>query len=138
MMKIKFLVTIFLSLVILTGTLTAQSDFNTFWTKFKTAVKKADKATVVSLTKFPVSMPFGMRAVKSKADFLARYNKIFSGEANAARCFENTKPEKREAFYEVACTFKSEPESSDNRPIVYTFELTKQGWRFVSLDNINE
>ena len=137
-MKIKFFLTVFLSLAILTGTINAQSDFALFWTKFKTAVKKSDKATVASLTKFPVSMPFGMRAVKTKADFLVRYNKIFSGEANAARCFENTKPEKVRGRYEVACTFKSEPESSDNRPIVYAFELTKQGWRFVSLDNINE
>ena len=68
-MKIKFFLTVFLSLAILTGTINAQSDFALFWTKFKTAVKKSDKTTVASLTKFPVSMPFGMRAVKTKADF---------------------------------------------------------------------
>ena len=137
-MKIKFLLTVILSLAILTSTINAQNDFSVFWTKFKTAVKKGDKATVASLIKFPVSMPYGIRAVKTKADFLTRYNKIFNGEANATRCFENAKPEKIRGRYEVACTFKSEPESSDNRPIVYAFDLTKQGWRFVSLDNINE
>ena len=75
---------------------------------------------------------------KSKADFIRRYDRILNLEANAKRCFQAMTPEKNGKYYSVNCTFKSEPESSDNRPIFYYFERTKTGWRFVSLDNSNE
>jgi hypothetical protein len=59
-------------------------------------------------------------------------------EANVKRCFQNTKLEKQDKYYFVSCTFKSEDESSDNRPILYYFEKTKSGWKFTGIDNINE
>ena len=121
-----------------TTSVSAQTDFNTFWTKFKTAVVNNDKATVASLTKFPLSLPFGMKAVRTKAEFLKRYAEILNMEANASRCFQATKPVKNEKAYAVWCTFESEPESSDNRPIAYYFARTKTGWKFVGIDNINE
>ena len=116
----------------------AQTDFNTFWTKFKTAVVNNDKATVASLTKFPLSMPFGLKSVKTKAVFLKGYDGILNKEANAKRCFQVTKPAKEGNRYAVYCTFKELPESSENRPIKYYFERTKTGWQFEGLDNINE
>ena len=66
----------------------AESDFSAFWQKFKSAVIAGDKASVAEMTKFPLSMSYGVKAVKNKEDFLRRYNEIFKGEANAAQCFE--------------------------------------------------
>lgn len=119
----------------------AQTDINTFWEKFKTAVVKGDKNAVANLTSFPLEMPYGVRSIKSKAAFIKGYNGIINHEANAKRCFQAQTPKKDEQLkntYYVDCTFKGEPESSDNRPIVYYFTKTKLGWRFSGLDNINE
>src|SRR5882724_9153105 len=58
----------------------AQTDFSTFWQKFKSAVIAGDKAKVAEMTKFPLSMPYEVKAVKNKEDFSRRYNEIFKGE----------------------------------------------------------
>ena len=71
-----------------------QSDFPAFWKKFSSAVIAGDKASVADMTKFPLSMPYLVKAVKNKEDFLRRYNEIFEGKANAAKCFASAKPEK--------------------------------------------
>jgi hypothetical protein len=117
----------------------AQTDFSTFWKKFRSAVIAGDKATVAEMTKFPVSMPYLVNAVKNKEDFLRRYNEIFKGEANASQCFAKAQPRKESAQrYEIYCPFKETPDDRENAPIRFEFELTKGGWRFVGLDNINE
>ena len=74
-----------------------QSDFPAFWKKFSSAVIAGDKASVADMTKFPLSMPYLVKAVKNKEDFLRRYNEIFEGKANAAKCFASAKPEKESA-----------------------------------------
>src|SRR6266481_4357121 len=117
----------------------AESDFSAFWKKFKSAVTAGDKTTVAEMTKFPLSMPYGVKAVKNKEDFLRRYNEIFKGEANAAQCFRSAEPQKESARrYEVYCPFKESPDDKENAPIRFIFELTKSGWKFAGLDNINE
>ena len=117
----------------------AESDFSAFWQKFKSAVTAGDKATVAEMTKFPLSMPYEVKAVKNKESFLRRYDEIFKGEANAAQCFQTGKPRKESAgHYEIYCPFKDTPNDWENAPIRFMFELTKGGWRFVGLDNINE
>ena len=117
----------------------AESDFSAFWKKFKAAVIGGDKAVVAEMTKFPLSMSYGVKAVKNKEGFLRRYNEIFKGEANAAQCFATAEPRKESAQrYEVYCPFKGTPDDMENAPIRFMFELTKDGWRFVGLDNINE
>jgi hypothetical protein len=117
----------------------AQTDFPTFWKKFKSAVIAGDKTTVMEMTKFPVSMPYLVKAVKNSEDFLRRYNEIFKGDANAAQCFGSAEPQKESArHYEIYCPFKETPKDKENAPIRFIFELTKSGWRFVGLDNINE
>jgi hypothetical protein len=117
----------------------AESDFSAFWEKFKSAVAGGDKVAVSEMTKFPMSMPYEVKAVKNKEDFLRRYNEIFKGEANAAKCFISGKPRKEsKQRYEVYCPFKDTPGDWENAPIRFIFELTKGGWRFVGLDNINE
>lgn len=117
----------------------AESDFASFWGKFKSAVISGDKAAVAEMTKFPVSMPYGVKAIKNKESFMRRYGEVFDGEANAAQCFGSTKPQKAESGgYEIYCPFKETPNDKENAPIRFLFESTKGGWRFVGLDNINE
>jgi hypothetical protein len=117
----------------------AQTDFSEFWKKFRSAVIAGDKAVVAEMTKFPLSMPYSVKAVKNKEDFLRRYNEIFKGEANAAQCFASGKPRKESAQrYEVYCPFKDTPDDWENAPIRFVFELTKGGWKFAGLDNVNE
>ena len=117
----------------------AQSDFSAFWKKFKVAAVAGDKATVAEMTKFPLSMPYEVKAVKNKEDFLRRYNEIFKGEANAGQCFVKAEPRKESARrYETYCPFKDTPNDWENAPIRFIFVLTKTGWKFAGLDNINE
>ena len=75
----------------------------------------------------------------TKADFLRRYDEIFNGEANAAQCFAKAQLQKESAGrYEIYCPFKDTPDDWENAPIRFVFELTKSGWKFAGLDNINE
>jgi hypothetical protein len=116
-----------------------QNDFSTFRNKFKSAVIAGDNASVADMTKFPFSMPYSVKAVKNKQDFQRRYNEIFKGEANAAQCFAKAKPRKESTQrYEVYCPFKDTPDDWESAPIRFIFELTKTGWKFAGLDNINE
>jgi hypothetical protein len=117
----------------------AQSDFSAFWKKFKVAVVAGDKATVAEMTKFPLSMPYGVKAVKNKEELLRRYNEIFKGEANAAQCFAGAEPHKEsDRQYEIYCPFKETPDDRENAPIRFIFEQAKSGWKFAGLDNVNE
>ncbi len=117
----------------------AQTDFSAFWKKFRSAVIAGDKGMVAEMTKFPLSMPYEVKAVKNKEDFLRRYNEIFKGEANAAQCFASAKPYKQsDRQYDVNCPFKETPNDREDVPIRFIFEQTKSGWRFVGLDNVNE
>ncbi len=117
----------------------AESDFSAFWKTFKSAVSAGDKLKVAGITKFPLSMPYGVKAVKNKEDFSRRYNEIFKGEANAAQCFKSAEPHKEsDRQYEIYCPFKETPDDRENAPIRFVFELTKSGWKFAGLDNINE
>ena len=117
----------------------AESDFSVFWKKFRSAVIAGDKAKVAEMTKFPLSMPYLIKAVKNKEDFLRRYNEIFKGEANAAQCFGSADPQKESTRrYEIYCPFKETPDDPENAPVRFEFELTESGWKFAGLDNINE
>ena len=117
----------------------AESNFSGFWKTFKSAVMAGDKAKVAEMTKFPLSMPYEVKAVKNKEAFLRRYDEIFKGEANAAQCFGSAELHKEsDRRYEIFCPFKETPKDKDNAPIRFVFELTRNGWRFVGLDNINE
>ena len=126
-------------ILLLFPTAFAQSDFPAFWQKFKSAVIAGDKAMIAEMTKFPLSMPYEVKAVKNKEAFLRRYSEIFKGEANAAQCFKSAEPAKdSDRRYGIYCPFKDTPNDWENAPIRFIFELTKSGWRFVGLDNINE
>ena len=120
------------------ATVSAQTDFDAFWLRFKAALINDDKPAVADLTRFPLSMPFGMMSVQSKDAFLDRYDQVVNVEANARRCFQQVKPEKDGGGYSVYCTFKGLPESSNNRPIRYYFGNGDSGWRLEGIDNIYE
>lgn len=117
---------------------TKQTDdtFNSFWDKFKAAVVNGDKATVVSLSKFPLGMSFGIRSIKNKAEMLRRYREVFNKQTDAAKCFAAKEPEKDQSNprkFSIAC-----PDEAGNEVVIYEFERSSMGWRFVRLDNINE
>jgi hypothetical protein len=117
----------------------AQTDFSAFWKELKSAVVAGDKLKVADMTKFPLSMPYSVKAVKNKEDFQRRYNEIFKGEANAPQCFASGKPRKESGRrYEIYCPFKDTPNDWENAPIRFIFELTNSGWKFAGLDNTNE
>ena len=117
----------------------AESDFSSFWKTFKAAVIAGNKATVAEMTKFPLSMPYEVKAVKNKEEFSRRYGEIFKGEANAAQCFGKAEPHKEtDREFGIYCPFKDTPNDWENAPIRFIFELTKSGWKFTCLDNVNE
>jgi hypothetical protein len=127
------------SILLLGSSASAETDFPAFWTKFRSAVVAGDKSGVAGMTKFPLSMPSFQKSVKDRADFLRRYDEIFNGEANAAQCFASAKPKKESAGgFEGYCPFKQTPNDREDAPIRFLFELTKTGWKFAGLDNINE
>lgn len=90
-----FLVLMILALLSFTAAASAQNDssIDAFWAKFKAAVIKGDKESVAAMTQFPIGMPYGQAAVRTKAQLLKRYRQVFNGEANAAKCFADARPE---------------------------------------------
>jgi hypothetical protein len=140
-MNIKRIIGFLLLMVALfpfTAGASAQTDpaIETFWSKFKAAVIKGDKEGVAAMTQFPIEMPYGVAAVRTKAQLLKRYRQVFNSEANAAKCFADAKPEKdpaRPKEFTIACD-----NGSGEKVVIFAFSLTKAGWKFKSLDNINE
>lgn len=112
------------------------SAIDAFWQKFKTAVANGDREAVSRLSRFPIRMSYGIRSIKNKAELRRRYRQVFSEQSNAARCFATKQPEldaTNQKRFTVAC-----PDAAGNEVVIYEFLLTKTGWKFVSLDNINE
>jgi hypothetical protein len=108
----------------------------TFWQKFKTAVIGGDKATVATLSRFPIEMSYGMASIKNRAQLLRRWRAVFNEQSNAAQCFAKKEPEMEEGNtkrFSVAC-----PDEAGNEVVIYSFERTATGWKFVGLDNANE
>lgn len=108
----------------------------TFWQKFKTAVIGVDKETVAAMTRFPLGMSYGIASVKNRAQLLRRWREVFNEQSNAAQCFSKKGPEmdaSNPKRFSVAC-----PNEAGDEVVIYEFERTKVGWKFVALDNINE
>jgi hypothetical protein len=88
------------------------------------------------MSQFPIGMPYGVPTVKNSAQLIKRYRQLFNGEANAAKCFSDAHPvidsDNRNRFT-VGCK-----NSAGDEVIIYSFVRTKAGWKFKSLDNINE
>ncbi|HEY0375434.1 MAG TPA: hypothetical protein VGC87_00590 [Pyrinomonadaceae bacterium] len=108
----------------------------TFWGKFKAAVIAGDKQAVARLTSFPLGMSYGIPSVRNRAALLRRYDEVFSRQADAVKCFAAAKPETeagKPREFTVPC-----PDSAGSLVVIYHFERGRAGWKFVSLDNINE
>lgn len=135
MKKITFLC---LALLLASTALAQPSDPSpqVFWEKFRAAVVKGDKVTIANLSQFPIGMPYGMPGVKNKAQLVQRFRKVFFSETNAAKCFSKTQPEidqNKPKEFEITCK-----NAAGDDVVVYSFALTRNGWRFRALDNINE
>lgn len=114
----------------------ADASFNIFWRKFKTAVISGNKAAVASMSKFPVGMSYGIPSVRNRAQMLRRYREVFKQQTDAAQCFGSKQPEadtQESKRFTIAC-----PDAAGNEVVIYAFELTRGGWKFAGLDNINE
>jgi hypothetical protein len=109
---------------------------DTFWQSFKTAVSKADVEAIARLSKFPLSMSYGIPAIKTKAQLTRRYRQVFKEQTDAAACFAKAKPEidaENSKHFTVAC-----PDAAGNEVVIYHFGQTATGWKFTGLDNLNE
>ena len=114
----------------------AQDARQTFWQQFKTAVTNRDAPTVARLSQFPVRMSYGIPSIKTKTQLAKRFRQVFNEQTDAAACFGKAKPEVDPAnakAFTVAC-----PDAAGNEVVIYHFQQTKAGWRFTSLDNLNE
>jgi hypothetical protein len=112
-------------------------SIQTFWIKFKAAVIKGDKTAVAQMSQFPIELEYGIPSVKTSAQLIKRYREVFNGETNAAKCFAESKPEvdpQNSKRFTVGCKI----ENTGDVVIIYGFVRTKTGWKFNSLDNINE
>ena len=109
---------------------------DTFWETFKTAVSKHDVETVARLSKFPIGMSYGVPSIRNKVQLSKRYKQLFNEQTDAAACFSKANPEMDAAnpkHFSVACA-----DAAGNEVVIYHFEQTRTGWKFTSLDNLNE
>ncbi|MDT4896560.1 MAG: hypothetical protein QOH25_1637 [Acidobacteriota bacterium] len=141
-MKRSIVFCLFLSLtgtaLAIDGVKPAQSDaaLQTFWQKFKTAVISGNKEAISRLSKFPIEMSYGISSVKNKTELRRRYRQVFNEQSNAAQCFAQKQPEIDAANpkrFTIAC-----PNEAGDEVVIYDFALTRTGWKFAGLDNINE
>lgn len=115
-----------------------EAGLDQFWTDFRAAVIKKDKAAVADLTQFPLGMPYGNKEIKTRAEFLKDYDRIMNLMTDVAKCFEKADLSKEYGRYGVYCGFKGALDDEDNKPNYYYFAKTEAGWRFTGIDNINE
>ena len=111
-------------------------SIDTFWPKFKSAVIKGDKEAVSTMCQFPITMSYGVPAIRTKAQLFKRYRDLFNRQTDAAKCFAEAKPEADAASknkFSVACK-----DAAGNEVVIYGFVRTRGVWKLKSLDNINE
>jgi len=91
-----FVSTVLILVALQTSARSPQADISidAFWARFKLAVINSDKSGVAQMTQFPVTMSYGVPAIRTRSQLLARYKQVFMGEANAAKCFASAKPHK--------------------------------------------
>lgn len=109
---------------------------DTFWQQFKTAVANKNVDAIATLSRFPIGMSYGIASVKTKADLRRRYRKVFTEQSDAVACFSKAKPEAdpdNAKHFTIAC-----PDSAGNEVVIYHFNLTRTGWKFTGMDNLNE
>lgn len=73
-------------------------EFTAFWTKFKAAVARNDKAAVADMTKLPFML--GSKDV-DRAGFIKQYSSLFTPKIR--RCFARAKPSRDQESMEIFC-----------------------------------
>jgi hypothetical protein len=107
-----------------------------FWQKFKTAVISGNREAVSRMSSFPITMSYGIPSIRNRAQLRRRYRQVFNEQTNAAQCFAQKQPEMDTANrkrFTVAC-----PNEGGEEVVIYDFILTRTGWKFGGLDNVNE
>ena len=107
-----------------------------FWAKFKAAVQQTDKPAVASMSRFPIEMPYGVPKIRTSTQLARRWRDLFNVQANAVKCFAEAKPVVDPAApnrFTVGCK-----DEAGNEVVVYGFLRTRNGWKLIFLDNINE
>jgi hypothetical protein len=105
------------------------SAADTFWAKFQAAVAKQDIEVVASSTKFPLTMPYGVRSIKTRDELKRRFVRIF--DPATRKCFATARPdfdEGRKGRFSINCV----------EAMMYWFELVNGQYRFSAVDNVNE
>lgn len=100
-----------------------------FWNKFQSAVANNDKEAVASMTRFPLSMRFGKRSIRTRAQLMNSYGKIF--EAETRKCFATARPLTESAAstkFSINC----------GAAMMYRFGLVNGAYKFTAVDNVNE
>jgi hypothetical protein len=95
----------------------ANSAFDTFWLKFKTAVSKKDKNAVAAMTKLPYMLDSKQL---NKSQFIALYNLLFP--ERIVRCFASAKPVADKGSYLVFCGEE-----------IYVFAKSQGKWMFTEI-----
>lgn len=143
----KRLIVVALIVLVLAGSASSENEMQhvaprdagveQFWEKFRDAVAKGNKTAVATMSKFPISMPYGMASVRNKSQLLRRYRDVFNHDgSSASECFSTAKPvidPARPNYFTVGCK-----NLAGDEVIIYTFRRTAAGWKFLHLDNINE
>ena len=104
-----------------------------FWSKFKAAVQKSDKASVAAMSQFPIEMPYGVAKIRNRTQLTRRWRDLFSVQTDAVKCFGEAQPVQEREGFSVGCK-----DAAGNEVVVYGFVFTKMGWKLKYLDNINE
>jgi hypothetical protein len=118
------------------GASQTDASIQTFWATFKLAVTKSDKNAIASMTQFPVKMPYGIPAIRTKAQLSSRYRDLFKVQADAVKCFADSAPkadDNDKNQFTVGCKDKA-----GNEVVVYGFARKRGVWKLIFLDNINE
>jgi len=118
------------------ATVQADPSIETFWAKFKAAVIKGDKESIATMSQFPITMPYGIPSVRTKAQLLKRYREVFNDQTNAAKCFAESKPDVDPAnknHFTVPCK-----DAGGSEVVMYGFSKIRGVWKLKFLDNINE
>lgn len=100
-----------------------------FWSKFQSAVAKNDREAVAAMTKFPLGMPYGVRSIKTRAQLISSYGKIFDAETK--KCFAGARPQLEDAKakkFSISC----------GEAMMYWFEFVGGTYKFTTVDNVNE
>ena len=100
-----------------------------FWGRFQSAVAKNDREAVAALTKFPLQMPYGVPSIKTRAQLISRYGKVFDAETR--KCFATASPQVDDAKakkFSINC----------GEAMMYWFEFSGGAYKFTAVDNVNE